>query len=154
MRFDEASGRLVYGQRECRSGMCPICDYEELEYGDRESYDECIETEWTCPGCGAEGKEYDELKFDCHIVNQLPDTLPKKRVYKDDAGDLYYLRDVNGKGYRAFCRVVSTLNAKRQERPLRLFPYITDYAIAQYRLDALARLRKFEEVSDEDEQNA
>lgn len=46
-------------------GVCPICGCE-LEYGNDVLLDEGGYREWTCPGCGATGKEMYDKVFDQH----------------------------------------------------------------------------------------
>ena len=46
-------------------GICPICG-GELEYGDDEPLDDGGVYEWTCPSCGATGKEGYSKVFDRH----------------------------------------------------------------------------------------
>ena len=46
-------------------GICPICG-GELEYGDDEPLDDGGVYEWTCPSCGATGKEGYNKVFDQH----------------------------------------------------------------------------------------
>ena len=47
------------------AGVCPICG-GELEYGSDISLDEGGVYEWTCPDCGAAGKEGYNKVFDQH----------------------------------------------------------------------------------------
>lgn len=53
----------VPGEQE--AGICPICG-GELEYGDDEPIDDGGVIEWTCPSCGATGKEGYSKVFDKH----------------------------------------------------------------------------------------
>ena len=46
-----------------REGLCPLCG-EHFNYGSFELIDEGGVYEWTCPGCGATGKEGYDLVFD------------------------------------------------------------------------------------------
>ena len=46
-------------------GICPICG-GELEYGDDKPLDDGGVYEWTCPSCGATGKEGYSKVFDQH----------------------------------------------------------------------------------------
>lgn len=46
-------------------GICPICG-GELEYGGDESLDDGGIYDWTCPSCGATGKEGYDKVFDRH----------------------------------------------------------------------------------------
>lgn len=49
-------------------GICPLCG-GSVEYGERESMDEGGVYFWTCPSCGATGREgYNEV-FDGHHYN-------------------------------------------------------------------------------------
>ncbi len=50
------------------AGVCPLCG-GSVEYGERESMDEGGVYFWTCPSCGATGREgYNEI-FDGHHYN-------------------------------------------------------------------------------------
>lgn len=60
---------------EDEEGMCPICD-GELEYGNDISLDEGGVYEWTCPSCGATGKEGYNKVFDQHYDVQDGDGNP------------------------------------------------------------------------------
>lgn len=56
-------------------GICPICG-GELEYGNDISLDEGGVYEWTCPSCGATGKEGYNKVFDQHYDVQDGDGNP------------------------------------------------------------------------------
>ena len=56
-------------------GICPICG-GELEYGNDISLDEGGVSEWTCPSCGATGKEGYNKVFDQHYDVQNGDGNP------------------------------------------------------------------------------
>lgn len=56
-------------------GICPICG-GELEYGNDVSLDEGGAYEWTCPSCGAAGKEGYNKVFDQHYDVQDGDGNP------------------------------------------------------------------------------
>lgn len=56
-------------------GICPICG-GELEYGNDVSLDEGGVYEWTCPSCGATGKEGYNKVFDQHYDVQDGDENP------------------------------------------------------------------------------
>ena len=58
-----------------KEGICPICG-GELEYGDDEPLDDGGVYEWTCPGCGATGKEGYDKVFDKHYDVQDGDGNP------------------------------------------------------------------------------
>lgn len=55
----------VEGPNADVEGICPICG-SELVYGDDESLDDGGVYEWTCPNCGATGKEGYDKVFDKH----------------------------------------------------------------------------------------
>lgn len=67
---------------EEEAGICPICGCE-LEYGDDIPLDNGGVYEWTCPGCGATGKEGYDKVFDKHYEvrdeNGKPFSLPAKQ---------------------------------------------------------------------------
>lgn len=51
-----------------KAGICPLCG-ASVEYGEREQMDDGCVYFWTCPNCGATGREgYDEV-FDGHHYN-------------------------------------------------------------------------------------
>lgn len=51
-----------------QAGICPLCQ-ASIEYGERETMDEGGVYFWTCPNCGAAGREgYNEV-FDGHHYN-------------------------------------------------------------------------------------
>lgn len=47
----------------CKEGICPICG-TEFEYGDRKYFDNGYTQKWSCPNCGASGKESYTEQFD------------------------------------------------------------------------------------------
>ena len=51
------------------AGICPICGYRDLNYGDSGIQDESYIYDWTCPACGRSGKKCHDLVFDEHIVD-------------------------------------------------------------------------------------
>lgn len=60
------------------SGICPLCGCE-LEYGEDIPMDNGGVYEWTCPGCGATGREGYDKVFDKHYnVQEGPEQLPDK----------------------------------------------------------------------------
>ena len=66
-----------------KEGICPVCG-GELEYGDDEPLDDGGFYEWTCPGCGATGKEgygkvFDQ-HFDVYDGEDKPYLAPSNRV--------------------------------------------------------------------------
>ena len=50
------------------AGVCPLCG-ESVKYGERESMDEGGVYFWTCPNCGATGREGYNETFDGHHYN-------------------------------------------------------------------------------------
>jgi len=53
-----------------RSGVCPVCGHEGLRYDNPgDTYDGVSYTyDWTCPNCGAEGREFEVCVFNGHAV--------------------------------------------------------------------------------------
>ena len=66
MMFPEMSSSMVIKEHGTqKSGICPLCG-SELEYGEDIPLDDGGVYEWTCPACGATGKEGYDKVFDRH----------------------------------------------------------------------------------------
>lgn len=50
-------------------GKCPKCG-GELIYGSLSSEDDCIYYEWTCDKCKTKGKEYYNIDFSGHVIEE------------------------------------------------------------------------------------
>lgn len=131
-------GNLTYEAAESRSGICPVCGHEGLEYGDSDTRDDSVITDWECLSCGSYGAEYDLKVFDGHIVQHIPDRTPEKRVYEDSDGNTFFVRSGIGKTYKGFCRWKEPKKGKRRESGVRGLQYVDDCNLAQYHLDAYA----------------
>lgn len=59
-----------YKQNE--QGVCPVCGYDNLDWGSMELEGNYLYYEWVCTRCQTEGKEWYKLVFDGHDVI-LPD---------------------------------------------------------------------------------
>lgn len=135
MDVNTQRGELQYSPGECKRGVCPICQSDEIEYGNREIYDACLGDQWVCPKCGACGEEYENLVFDGHIVKELPGYPPELRQYADKNGNLYAVREGAHGQYRG--AAIRLADKRPQPKWVKSLPFQAQN-IAQYQLDAYA----------------
>ena len=58
----------MFESYQSEAGLCPVCGYDELDYGSFEVGDDYIQYPWTCKQCNHSGYEYGSISFDGHLV--------------------------------------------------------------------------------------
>ncbi len=62
--------KYEFTSEESESGTCPRCGETNLMYGTMKLEDSFLMSPWSCPSCGAVGKEYGKIVFDGHEINR------------------------------------------------------------------------------------
>lgn len=139
MKYNPEHKDLDYSAKECKSGVCPVCGYPELEYGTAKTLDTCTATDWICETCISSGQEIDRLVFDGHIVKSLPEEPAPQNIYVDSAGYAYLVHRYTDFAFRGVRKLVVPGASALREKIIPSLESQEDRNIAQYQLDAYAR---------------
>ena len=85
------NGDIHFYEDESNDGCCPVCQSDNIQYGDSETDVDVIKYSWSCQSCGANGNEIANIVFDGHVVHYVPEgyIIPDLETddIKPEAGD-------------------------------------------------------------------